>query len=247
MKTLGKLLREAVKKQGAHSVCSFAYNSFLGKQLSLAHVCMAGFQGNSSYPLTEACFNIEGYVNRLGWSDPTVNLYKEYYEWVANESIFSSCILTKKFEDAMEEAVYVNIEETANKVKAACMFVRFFLEFPLCFTEVYCLLRESGESVFDSMFVSMTFNRDKYCNNNNHNPIGCYRTIQEIQIIYKNFSFNDDAPAFKRFNGYVTIRGGFGFKDEYYERKNWTDIDSAISRYGHPYGLIKIVKGEINV
>lgn len=154
---------EATRKSFVNKASTFrsnnAYIAFIKEDLSLytqgAGPCHGGWKNhNNSIKPFYALSSVQGH-------DRNESLEKDFYTFLANESVFKDVFVTKDYYDIMKNGWVFNCDLPQNVVGNAAVATRFYTE---CYNHslkhrhpIYLVLREMGLGPWESYFFSHMF------------------------------------------------------------------------------------------
>jgi hypothetical protein len=127
--SLGMELKEKVN--GKHYTASYAFEFSDGsRRFHYADVCHArmnfgGYYGGGP-EVSHVALCIEGHYNHADNKET----YRKFVEYILNDSPWASCFLTKKWEDAIGEVIYINVDEAHSRCVCAAIALRMGSEYP---------------------------------------------------------------------------------------------------------------------
>lgn len=122
--------------------------------------------------------------------------YKEFLNYLFNDSPWEACFLTKDVSFAINRYVSFNVEEKRASVVSAQQVMRQFSEFP-AFRETYKACRSNKMSVAHSVFVACFFNYEipggKFAArpDTGHSCVNKHSVLTEVKRTFKEGILND--------------------------------------------------------
>lgn len=206
--TLGEELQKKVEATHV-GTCSYAYISGTGERRFLVHdVCHARMTAMS---MKQAVCNVAGHYKEL----KELASYKAWIEFHLQEGPYRAAYLTKTWEDAMREGVYLDVEkQSISRCVTAAIALREGSEYSDTMLPVFDALIKKGFSRKASAFIArhIRLNNGVFKiqpNNGGHATIAASMQLDEVLKFWKEgFWKPDDKPASvnaQRYSVFATI------------------------------------------
>lgn len=147
--SLGKELLSKIKK---NSTCHYAYLSGKVKVYQNDDICHARLRSNN---IDEAVLNIKWHYD----NHKNKEKYKWFVMWMIKDSPFKNCFITKNWQDAYEDGVYLNCNESINRIVTSAIALRGGSEYPTALSLMHEFVEEGYDPVI-SWFLSYQFNKE---------------------------------------------------------------------------------------
>ena len=147
--SLGKKLLNKIKRT---ATCHYAHRCDKEEFFFSHDICHARLKNRK---IDEAVLNVKWHYDH----HDNKKLYHRFVEWMLNDSPFKNCFITKKWNDAYEDGVYLNCNESISRIVASAIALRGGSEYSFYLPLMYELV-EAGYDPTISWFISYQFKKE---------------------------------------------------------------------------------------